>query len=104
MKPDEISEEELERLANFKAAIDDHTVEELERAAQSQGVGQGRRLALVAVARDADTITKLCEESPDAFGEMREMIECFREHAKGLLELAEAASLRMAICDVRYHE
>lgn len=102
MADDEISEDELETKANFKASISDKTMYELERAAQSKGVGQGRRLALAAVARDAETLTKLCKASPEAFGEMREMIECFREHAQGLLKLAESASIRMAICDVRY--
>lgn len=103
MADQERSEEDLAELSNFRAAIDDKTAEELERVAQCKSVGQGRRLALVAVARNAETLRRICEEEPEAFGEMREAIERFRTHAKGVLDIAEAACARMEICDTRAH-
>lgn len=98
---DALTDEQMEEFANFKAAIDDETVETMEKAAQGKNIGIARRLSLVALARDAETLTNLSLDDPHAFEEMKGMIEMFENHAKGLHEAAQAAVLRMAICDCR---
>ena len=50
----------------FNAAMDDATMERIEKAAQAQGTGQQRRCALVAMARDSGTLLRLAKESPEA--------------------------------------
>lgn len=99
---DDLNEAEMEALANFGPAIDDEEMERMEKGAQ--GAGVSRRLTLVAMARDADTLSKFSIESPEAFGEHLAYVESFRDHAKALLEVAEAALLRMQIADCRDHE
>ena len=96
-----MSDAELDELANFGPAIDDEDVYKMERAASSKGIGQARRCTLLAMARDADCFSKMSLEVPQAYGEMREAIERFREHAQGLLEIAESACMRMAVADCR---
>ncbi len=95
--PDGMTGAELEAAATFGPAFDDETMAKLETVAQ--GVGVSRRLALIAMARGADSLGKMHVEQPDAFREMRERIEDFRAHAQGLHELAEAAALRMVIAE-----
>ena len=91
----------MDAIANFGPAIDDEAMERMEKMASSQAVGQGRRCALIAMARDADTLSNLSIESPDAFAEMLGAIEDFRDHAKRLFDAAEAAAMRMKIADCR---
>lgn len=98
---DQLSEEELDALANFGPCISDEQVEQLEKSATTHERGQQRRLCLVACSCSADKLTELSTESPEAFGEMLECIEAFKEHSKGLAELAEAAYFRMRIADCR---
>lgn len=93
--PDLMDDDELAALADFGPAIDDETMERMEKSAQ--GIGIPRRLTLVAMARDAETLSKLSIESPEAFGAMLADIETFRDHAKALHETAESAVLRMQI-------
>ena len=97
----EITDEELEKAANFEAAISDDQMYELEEAANDKSRGQQRRLVLVACSRSAEKLSDLSTLCPDAFIEMKESIEAYREHAKGLLEMADSASFRMTIADCR---
>lgn len=101
---DQLSDEDLDALASFGPSISDEQVDQLEKSATTQARGQQRRLCLVACSRSADDLTKLSMESPEAFGEMLECIEAFKEHTKGLAELSESAYVRMLIADCRTAE
>lgn len=101
---DQLNEEELDALASFGPGISDEQVDQLEESATARERGQQRRLCLVACSRSADDLTKLSIESPEAFGEMLECIEAFKEHAMGLAELSESAYVRMRIADCRTAE
>lgn len=81
----------------FDAAIDDVTLEQIEKTAQAQGTGQQRRCALVAVARDSQTLMKLAKESPEAFDSFANMVLDFHDFAKAQMEIAEAAFARIAV-------
>lgn len=81
----------------FEAAFSDEDMERLEVASSSKVRGMQRRLCLVACARNAEALRKLRDTEPDAFEEMFDMVEAFREHTKGLVEMAESAYERM-IC------
>ncbi len=82
-------------LPDFSSELDDEAMNQLETAAQSQGIG--RRLALVALSRDRATLAALCVDSPATFREMVEAIESFKAHAEGLSELADSAMARMLV-------
>lgn len=98
----ELAEEKaLDDMANFGAQFDDGEMERLEAHAGGQGIGQARRMTLVALARDADMLSNLSLSAPDAFGAMRDAVDDFAEHAKHLLEAATAAQIRLTITDCR---
>jgi hypothetical protein len=101
---DQLSEEEIDALVNFGPGISDDDMERLEIAATTPERGQQRRLCLVACSRSSDLLSELSIESPEAFGEMLECIEAFKEHAKGLASLSESAYARMLIADCRNSE
>lgn len=81
----------------FSAAMDDTTMERIEKAAQAQGTGQQRRCALVAMARDSNALLKLAKESPEAFDEFANMVLDFHDFAKAQMAIAEAAFARIAV-------
>jgi hypothetical protein len=97
----ELTEDELNKLANFSPAISDEEMMRMEEVASSDAVGLERRLCFVACARSADDISELSISEPEAFIEMMEAIEAFKTHAEGLAEIAETAYLRMQIADCR---
>tara|TARA_R110002073_G_scaffold287129_2_gene451838 strand:- start:8398 stop:8745 length:348 start_codon:yes stop_codon:yes gene_type:complete len=103
-KQAELSEVELNEMANFKADIDDATMMELEEAASNQCRQQQRRLVLLAVSRDADFLSQLSIDEPEAYGEMLESAKYFLEHTKGLLSISESAVFRLEIADCRESE
>lgn len=88
-----------EQLENFPAAIDAETMRKMEEGAQRAGVN--RRLVLLALARDADALSRVSVEAPEAFGEMLEGVDSFLQHAKALHEAAEAAAFRLRVADCR---
>ena len=81
----------------FEAAIDDETMGRMEEGAQSNNLGQQRRCALVAMARDSQTLLKMAKESPDAFEEFAGMVLDFHEFARAQMEVAQAAFARIAV-------
>lgn len=91
----------IEETIEFDKAIDDATMAEMEQGATSKERGLARRYALLAMARDAKMLAKLSLDNPEAYGEMRDAVEDFKVHAQALLDVAEAASLRMSIADCR---
>lgn len=101
VSPTPMSDEELAKFADFGPVIDDEMLERMEKGAK--GIGIARRLTLVAMARDADTLSKLSIESPEAFGEMLAEVERFRDHTNALHETAKAAICRMQVADCRGH-
>jgi hypothetical protein len=98
---EKISPESDDETEGFGAAIDEATVGAMEASATSKDRGIDRRVMLMTLARDSEALGKMSVDSPDAFGEMREAVDRFKEHAKGLLEVAEAASIRMYVTDCR---
>jgi hypothetical protein len=95
------TDDDIEKLADFGPAITDEEAYELEAVSIDKIRGVQRRLVLVACSRSADNLSKLSIENPDAFLEMQDSIEAFKEHAKGLLEIAESACIRMLIADCK---
>jgi hypothetical protein len=82
---------------SFDAAIDDATMERMEKGAQAQARGQQRRCALLATARDSATLLKLAKESPAAYEDFAGMVLDFHEFAKAEMAIAEAAFARIAL-------
>ena len=92
----EIASEELE---GFGPAIDEATMHEMEKGAASDDRGITRRLALLAMVRSAEQLGKMSLDEPKTYAQIREHVESFKDHAQALLEVANAAVLRMKICD-----
>jgi hypothetical protein len=85
--------------AQFTAAISDEEMFRMERGASSQDRGVQRRCVLTAVARDQQTLMRLAVHEPEAYAEFATGVREFRNHAKALLEVAEAASARLDILE-----
>jgi hypothetical protein len=100
-KEETLTDEELTQLANFGPAITDELVYQLEESASAKCRGIQRRLVLLACSRSVDVLSDISVKEPEAFKEMLECIEAFKEHAKGLAEMAESAYVRMLIADCR---
>lgn len=96
---EKFTDAELDAMANFGPAITDDDMHRMEEGAQ--GFGIERRLTLIALARDANTLSQMSLDDPESFAEMLGGIESFRDHAKALLHGAEHAVLRMKIADCR---
>lgn len=69
----------------------------MERTASGDSCGMHRRLAFLACARSADELSKLNFENPEAFEEMLDNIEVFKDHAQALAEIVETACFRMSL-------
>lgn len=78
-------------------ALTQDQMERMEKVAASNAVGQGRRCALAACATSGDKLREMCQKDAAAFEEMFVAIDNFREHTKGLSEVAEAALTRMLV-------
>ncbi|TCW28646.1 hypothetical protein [Gulbenkiania mobilis] len=87
--------------ANFGPVIDAATMAHMEKAAAGNEVGTSRRLALLACARSMETLAAISAEQPEAFADILDSVESFKEHAQGLLEVAETALLRLQLADCR---
>jgi|UPI00055A5C88 hypothetical protein len=73
----------------------------MERTASGDSCGMHRRLAFLACSRSADELSKLNFEPPEAFEEILDNIEAFKDHAQALAEIAETACQRMSIAGRR---
>jgi hypothetical protein len=58
-------------------------------------------LALLVCARSSGELSKLNIENPEAFEEMLDNIEAFKDHAQALAEIAETACQRISIAGRR---
>jgi len=92
---------ELDALANFGPCLDDAAMDRIEEVANSQAIGINRRCMLMVLARSAGVSANFCSSKPEAFGDLRESIEVYRDHVREMLELAEMACVRLAIVDCR---
>jgi FtsZ-interacting cell division protein YlmF len=101
MKFEDLTEEQIVKICNFGPAISDDEMRKIEGMAGGNSVGIKRRLVLAACARTADVLSEMAVATPEAFKEMQEAIDAFKEHIKGLLEFADAAQIRMIIADCR---
>lgn len=88
----------LDELAHFAPAFDKATMYELEKVAQ--GVGQQRRVMLVALTMSADELVKWSKDDQRSYSEMRDAVDGFAKHAEGLYKAARAANLRTLAADV----
>ena len=86
-----------DELLPFPASLDNGTMERLEKRAGSTGIGQARRLSLLVCSRDSETLARIYNETPDMFETLFDSVETFREHTKGLSEMAEAAYVRLLL-------
>lgn len=94
-------EKALDEMANFLPWFNDSDMKKLEALAGGQNIGRARRIALVTCARGADALSEMSLAQPEAYGEMRDAVANFLEHAKWLCSVAEAAAVRLAITDCR---
>ena len=101
MADETVTEIEDSEPEGFGSAIDDATLRAMEEGATSKERGLSRRYALLAMARDANTLGQMSINNPKAYGAMREAIQDFEEHAQALLDVAKSASFRMYVCDCR---
>jgi hypothetical protein len=94
------SEADLDELASFAPAFDKPTMHSLEKVAGGLGIGMQRRVALAVLTMSADELAKVSLEDQSTYAEMRRAVEGFKVHASGMLEAAEAASIRVVIADI----
>jgi hypothetical protein len=97
----QLSDKEPHELVNFAPCFDDATMGRIEEVANSQAIGVSRRCMLMVLARGADTSARFSSSKPEAFRELRECIQTYRDHVSEMLELAEMACARLAIADGR---
>ena len=81
----------------FLPAFDRATMQRMEEAAQSQGLGQQRRCALLVCSSDSDTVVRHATENPATFDELADMVIEYHKYAKATLKIATAAFARIAI-------
>lgn len=86
---------------SFGPSLDHATIERVEKCAGSNAVGINRRLCLTAHGSSAEQLKTLSKTDPEAFGSMLDGIGTFLAHARGLVEVAEAAQFRMRLADSR---
>lgn len=79
--------------------LDAATIEHMEQGASSNGTGQQRRICLASLGRSLDQLNAASKEVPQVYVEMVSMAKEYRDHAKALLEVAEAAVFRLEIAD-----
>ncbi|MBD3810814.1 MAG: hypothetical protein IE917_01170 [Betaproteobacteria bacterium] len=89
------SDESMDAYINFGPILSHKEMMKLD--ADASGWGTVRRICLTTCTRDAAMLRNLNAEFPEAFDEVFKSVENFKEHAKRLLDIAEAASLRMQI-------
>jgi len=80
-----------------KPELDTATIERLERGASSNGTGQQRRICLATLGRSLDQLNETSKEMPQVYLDMLCMAKEYRDHAKALLEVAEAAVFRLEL-------
>ena len=77
--------------------LDTDTIESMEKGASSNGIGQQRRICLLTMGRSLEQLHQCSKDMPDLFNEFLSASKDFRDHAKALLELAEAAVFRLEL-------
>lgn len=80
-----------------KPELDTATIERMEKGASSAYVGQSRRICLATMGKSLEQLHQSSKEMPDVFTELVQMAKEYRDHAKGLLEVAEAALFRLEL-------
>lgn len=82
-----------------KPELDTQTIERMERGASSQGTGQVRRVCLATMGRSLEDLNECSKRDPETFKVLVTASNEFRDHAKALLELANAAVFRLSLAD-----
>lgn len=83
----------------FAAAIDGDSMLLIEEASGDSARRQQRRSTLTLVARDQRLLQSLASDRPEAWQALAASARAYREHARELLELAEAACERVDIIE-----
>lgn len=81
--------------ANFEPALTESQAYSLELSATNRG--KQRRCVLLACSSSSDKLRELRDNEPEAFLDMLNAVEAFKNHAQGLAEIAEAALCRMLL-------
>ena len=71
-------------------------IEELERIAAGDAVGESRRMMLTIVRASMDALAKIRKDMPDDFSAMQEAIQAFKSHAEALAEFSQVALNKLA--------
>lgn len=79
----------------FKAEIDKDTVGRMEEGAMSQARGMQRRVALLQLSMDSNSMIAFAKSDPEAFEEMAGLVLDYQEHAQALLDVANSAAARI---------
>ena len=95
----DLTDDEFNQLVNFQPTISDEQRIEMEEGAKDEVRGIQRRLCLLTCARSEKELSGLRLKEPEAFAEMMESIEAFKDHAEALAEVAEAAYNRMVMAN-----
>lgn len=82
-----------------KPELDAQTIERMEKGASSQGTGQVRRVCLATMGKSLEELNDCSKRDPETFKVLVNASNEFRDHAKALLELANAAVFRLSISD-----
>lgn len=93
------TDQELEELARFEPAFDQATMARLESVAGGLAAAQQRRVTLAVLTRSGEQLGETRVESAETFATMMDAVNGFKQHVQGLLEVANAAAMRMKIAD-----
>lgn len=85
----------LDAYLNFGPLLTREEVRRFDEDASNWDVS--RMACLLTCTRSAEMLRDMNSGFPEAFDAVFEIVEAFKEHAQSLLDIAEAASLRMQI-------
>lgn len=95
--PNDLSSDEIARLADFDAEISPEEVKLLEEAAATRERLHQHKLCLLAMTSNSQMLKDLRRADPEEFDAMFEMVDSFQEYAKNLAEISQRAYYRMLV-------
>ena len=98
---DDPTPKEIAEIAKMGPAFNDKTMKSMEAGAAHPSRGIDRRTALVVCSKSIEQLLEISDKDPVAFGEIVDGCNRFEAHARALLDVAKAASLRARLADNR---
>lgn len=95
--PNELSSDEIARLADFDADISPEEIRLLEEAAATRERLHQHKLCLLAMTSSSQMLKDLRRADPDEFDAIFERVDSFQEYAKSLADIAQRAYYRMLV-------